>query len=656
MLVQCGVHAKNRKGLLLGDHAFVSKLHFVGTDTGRYRLDPPNNDLCGGAPIETPGCAGGNGYAAPPANCGGDTGIGRGGANATVEDVSVAPFTYQVAFFASPTKAGVPVTSGLTIRNYRSFGTFADGINIHGAHRDVLVEGCEIALTGDDCFAIWSIGALADNISFVNNLCSHRCGRCPAAGQHGATICRQVCNRLLPSGMIAGKGCYAAYGGKTSAFVNNTGEDCSTQGNNAMVTFGYGNAGHPTMPTCFGGVFSSASSTTVHGNVGGNQSATKSACVFYNRRCPFPRGGGPCTPCYNSSLCNFSAPGTTPLFVPSTSASIAYANGRFIHGATETSFDWINSQVTLRFRGSGSVSAALASRGAFNVAVDGGPPRVLACDASEHYALASGLDPSVAHSVTLALRTESKVSNRTTPLAQTPSRLRGFTLDAGATVLPAARQFPGGRLAVIGDSITAGWGNMGRCCGVPGARSEPCSEDGTQCYGAMVGRDLGMEVQMIASGGNGFGAGNHSGVDWTEPSLNFAFFQQLQYDARLTNLSEFVPDVIVFNVGTNDSPTGARAAPWETIYVGMLTKLRAAWPRTWFLLGCAPWNAYNAEIESVVETFNDTAQRTRHLDWGNFSAVARGCFNHPSIAGHRTMADTVTAAIRALPKTGSDET
>ena len=75
--------------------------------------------------------------------------------------------------------------------------------------------------------------------------------------------------------------------------------------------------------------------------------------------------------------------------------------------------------------------------------------------------------------------------------------------------------------------------------------SEPCSEDGTQCYGAMVGRDLGMEVQMIASGGNGFGAGNHSGVDWTEPSLNFAFFQQLQYDARLTNLSEFVPDVMV---------------------------------------------------------------------------------------------------------------
>lgn len=67
----CGAHAKNRKGLLLGDHTYVARLHFIGTDTGRYKLDPPNNDLCGGAPIETPGCAGGNGYAAPPTSCGG---------------------------------------------------------------------------------------------------------------------------------------------------------------------------------------------------------------------------------------------------------------------------------------------------------------------------------------------------------------------------------------------------------------------------------------------------------------------------------------------------------------------------------------------------------------------------------------------------------
>ena len=50
----------------------MSKLHFVGTDKERYPLEKPFKFLCGSAPIETPGCAGGDGYSAPPPECGGD--------------------------------------------------------------------------------------------------------------------------------------------------------------------------------------------------------------------------------------------------------------------------------------------------------------------------------------------------------------------------------------------------------------------------------------------------------------------------------------------------------------------------------------------------------------------------------------------------------
>jgi hypothetical protein len=82
-----------------------------------------------------------------------------------------------------------------------------------------------------------------------------------------------------------------------------------------------------------------------------------------------------------------------------------------------------------------------------------------------------------------------KVSNRTTPLSDTPSKFRGFVLDAGATVHPVERTFRG-KLVVVGDSITAGWGNTGTCCGQPGARSEPCAEDGTQSYGPLAAREL----------------------------------------------------------------------------------------------------------------------------------------------------------------------
>lgn len=255
----CGADAKNRKGLLLNDHNFVSKLHFVGTDTERYALHPPNMFLCGSAPIETPGCAGGAGYATPPVECGGDTGIGRGVQNATVDDVSVEPFTYQVGFFAAPTRAGVSVTSGLTLRNYRTNGTHADGINLHGAHRDIVVENCTIENSRDDGYGLWSIGTLATNITFRSNT---------AAKTSGA--------------------CFAAYGGAFSAFQNNTASDCPR---GAVVLFGYGGTNPDVHDTCFGGVFSNTSSTLVAGNHGGGGSRGASRpCLVFNQHCPFMQG------------------------------------------------------------------------------------------------------------------------------------------------------------------------------------------------------------------------------------------------------------------------------------------------------------------------------------------------------------------------------
>ena len=352
----------------------------------------------------------------------------------------------------------------------------------------------------------------------------------------------------------------------------------------------------------------------------------------------------------------------TGLLVPANDSRVSYTNGRFFHtvsstGASETRFDWINSQISLTFTASASLAVTLSSHGVFNVSIDDSTPFALTCNGSARYALASGLDTSAVHNVSLTLRTEAKVSNRTTPLAETPSKFRGFALDSGAVVSPTIRTFSG-KLVVVGDSITAGWGNTAICCGKPAARSEPCAEDGTQSYGSMVGRALGLETQVIASGGSGFGTGgknigNKTGVDWTEFAMETLLFRELQFDASagLTNLSAFVPDYLVMDVGTNDAGMiGSNPAAWEAIYVGVLQKLRAAWPHARFMLGCAPWTSYATQIQTVITNFGDSANRTVHLDWGDFKAVARGCFNHPSIAGHVTMAAKVASAIEALPK------
>jgi len=217
---------QGRKGLLLGDDTYVGGFHFIGMET--KRLD------CLYAPIETPGCTNSEGdFPAPPNVTGGPEGpagrnlvcpefTGNGGhgvRNATVEDVTVEPYTTQNMFFMAPTPAGARVSQDITVRNMRVNGTWADGVNIHGQHTNVLVEGCTVVNSGDDCFALWSIGADLDNVTFKNNY----------AKPHPGRNC-----------------CFVNFGGLRSTFIDNRGDGCGLtpsrnnipKGSEGLVIFG----------------------------------------------------------------------------------------------------------------------------------------------------------------------------------------------------------------------------------------------------------------------------------------------------------------------------------------------------------------------------------------------------------------------------------
>jgi len=81
------------------------------------------------------------------------------------------------------------------VRRLQSYGTFADGVNIHGQHSNVLVEDCTVRYSGDDSFAIWSIGTGLDNVTFHNNtaMYPHGNGGGKAQGTMG-----QACAKPCP--------------------------------------------------------------------------------------------------------------------------------------------------------------------------------------------------------------------------------------------------------------------------------------------------------------------------------------------------------------------------------------------------------------------------------------------------------------------------
>lgn len=261
---------QGRKGLLLGDDTYVRGLHLVGMET--KRLD------CLYAMIETPGCQNSEGnFPAPPNEtgpcgpagrhlncCGGYTGNdGHGVSNATVEDVTVEGYTTQNMFFMAPTRAGARVSRDITVRNMRVNGTWSDGVNIHGEHVNVLIEGCTVIDSGDDNFASWSIGAAQDNVTFRNNI-AIRGPEATGPDPHGA------------AGINC---CFVNFGGQLNSFIDNHGIGCGLtprdhvpNGSEALVVWGCPNptpAGDGASTGAnFGGAWNS-SSTAVVRNVTG---------------------------------------------------------------------------------------------------------------------------------------------------------------------------------------------------------------------------------------------------------------------------------------------------------------------------------------------------------------------------------------------------
>lgn len=209
----CGANAVNRQGFVLGNRTHIAHLHYVGFETARY---PDSHPLCGGAPIETPGCA--DAYCSSK---GENVGSGEGVSDSIVEDVTIEGGTTQNAFWMPETRT-VPC-SNVTVRQVRVYGTcrepgpckgsgtWADGINVHGAHHNVTIEHCTIEHSGDDAFAMWSKGDAMTDITFRGNRALHP---------------------RYPRTWLAS--CFAMYGGNRSSFVDNV---CNGTGNRGMITF-----------------------------------------------------------------------------------------------------------------------------------------------------------------------------------------------------------------------------------------------------------------------------------------------------------------------------------------------------------------------------------------------------------------------------------
>lgn len=285
---------------------------------------------------------------------------------------------------------------------------------------------------------------------------------------------------------------------------------------------------------------------------------------------------------------------------------------------------WSGGGMVVRFDGTG-LTASMDDPARYHTLVIDGvvQPPLATSPGQQDYVLAAGL-PAGEHTVELYRRTEGNFG---------ATVVHGVTIDGELLAPPPVMR----RMEVIGDSITAGYGNEGAAP----CNFSPETENHYQTYAAIAARAVGAELHAVAWSGKG--VIYNYGDDVTEPLPEI-------YDRTIATEQEawgfgWQPDVVVINLGTNDFSTDndPSQALFVDSYVAFTAHLRDVYPGA-FILMVAP-SLFGAELPMVEGYLADVvAQRQAAGDpsiaWANVNVPweGSGCDGHPNVVTHEGMA------------------
>lgn len=307
--------------------------------------------------------------------------------------------------------------------------------------------------------------------------------------------------------------------------------------------------------------------------------------------------------------------------------------GRFDTRAGAPRFAWPGSAVEVAFEGT-EIAVTLTDPGTnwFEVIVDGEHSRFGTEDGTHTYELATGLEPG---------RHELLLYRRTEPVWGV-TRLEGFELSGGTYLPPPPA--PERRLALIGDSISAGYGNEGAG---PYCDFTPETENHYLTYGAIAARELGAELHTTAWSGIGMFR-NYEGT--FENTMPDRFPRALPEDPdSVWDFSAFQPHAVLVNLGTNDFAAGDPGPGYREAYEEFVEDLRAHYPnaRLYLILTNGFWAAEDDlnDIVAVRADAGDDGVAVLKVE-GSRVDEGYGCQWHPSLETHARMAEVVVDALR----------
>ena len=318
--------------------------------------------------------------------------------------------------------------------------------------------------------------------------------------------------------------------------------------------------------------------------------------------------------------------------------------GRFdTSNPSQPTAEWSASSMQARFSGE-SVSVLLGgSENYFDVVLDSVVQPVLNTTGKSSYPIASGLDAGV-HNVLVFRRDEADDG---------PTQFLGFDFGGGGQLLPPPVA-PPHRIEMIGDSITAGF-----CDETMNTQAQftPATENEYLAYGPLTARALDADIHVVAWQGKGLYRNLGGTTTETVPIL---WERTIPTDmASHWDPSQWIPDAVVINLGTNDYNSGPDpSTAFEATYVRFVTQLRGVYPGAFIfcavgpMLGGTSYASAKTAISDVVSTrqaAGDSRLQLVEFPTNNCGADGSGCgcSGHPNVSQHQAMATILEAAMRS---------
>jgi lysophospholipase L1-like esterase len=302
--------------------------------------------------------------------------------------------------------------------------------------------------------------------------------------------------------------------------------------------------------------------------------------------------------------------------------------------------EWSGSAISLRFTGTSiGVTLSDGASDVFEVIIDGKQSVVPSLGGTTQYTLGTGLSNGP-HDLLIYKRTEAFFGDM---------GFGGFDIDPSA-YLP-GDPVPTRRIELIGDSISAGYGDEGTnpCMFMPSTENQYLS------YGPLAARAV--DAELYTEAWSGIGMVSNSGGDTTNPTMpeRYAKTLPVKDTADTWDFSKYVPDAVVINLGTNDFSKADPGMNFQTTYTSFVTMLRGHYPNARIYLAVGPmlggsqYTQAKTYLNGVISTRAGAGDKNLALlEFGTQDpADGLGCDSHPSLKTHQKMADKLDAALKA---------